>query len=147
MRTLWKLAAIAAAVLLSAGAARAEPVAVSLEDYAFDFPTYGYEIAVSGTTRNFQDKLTADDYITIVDDGYNLKTLIDRMGRRDRQKFIAFFNEHCIVGFTRDACAITASGDVELDENMKMIFRMSSATISMGAAGWSNMGDDLGAEE
>lgn len=112
------------------------PVSVKLSDYAFDFPKYGYEITVEGETQNLVEKLTADDYITIDDDGYKLKTLIDRMGRRDRQKFLSFFNENCI-GFLAK-CAITASGEIELDENMKMIFRMNTAKIGKGGKEWSN---------
>ena len=118
--------------------AASEPVQVSLADYAFDFPKHGHEITVVGKTRNFRDKLTADDYITINDDGYKLKTLIDRMGRKDRQQFIGFFNTHCIVGFRDKGCAITASGDIELDEAMRMIFRISTAKISKGGKEWSN---------
>ena len=115
-----------------------EPVSVKLADYAFDFPVYGYEITVIGTTKNFTDKLTADDHITINDEGYTLKTLIDRMNRKDRQGFISFFNDHCIVGFSSKGCVITASGDIELDQNMRMIFRMSAAKISKDGSEWSN---------
>ena len=118
--------------------AASEPVYVKMADYAFDFPSYGYEITVEGKTRNILDNLTADDYITIVDDGYTMKTLIDRMGRKDRHQFITFFNEHCVVGFGNSGCAITASGDVELDENMRMIFRVSAAKISMDGQEWTN---------
>ena len=120
--------------------AAAQPVTVSLADYAFDFPTYGYEITVVGEASNFSDKLTADDYITINDNGYNLKTLIDRMKRKDRQQFIGFFNTHCI-GLRRNRCAISASGDVELDENMRMIFRASTVKISRGVNEWTNTND------
>ena len=116
--------------------AASEPIQVSLADYAFDFATYGYEIAVTGETGNFSDKLTADDYITINDNGYTLKTLIDRMSRKDRQQFIAFFNNHCI-GFPA-VCPIAASGDVELDERMRMIFRMATVTIRKGDDEWSS---------
>lgn len=130
------IAGVALATAWAAPAA-AEPVSVSLQDYAFDFAQYGYEIAITGTTRNIHDTLTADDYITIEADGYKIKTLIDRMGRKDRQGFIAFFNANCITGFN-DGCPITAAGDVELNEDMRMIFRPSTATISMGAAKWSN---------
>ena len=131
------------AAALLAGTAYALPAAsetaqVKLADYAFDFPEYGYEIEVQGVTANFHDKLTADDYITIRDDGYSLKTLIDRMGRKDRQQFITFFNGHCI-GF-RANCPITASGDIELDENMRMIFRTSVVTISKDGKQWTNAG-------
>ena len=117
--------------------AAADPVPVSLADYAFDFPTVGYEITVTGETRNIHDKLTADDYITINDGGLKLKTLIDRMGRGDRRQFIAFFNDHCIVGFDT-GCTITASGDIELNEDMRMIFRVSTATIGKDGNEWSN---------
>ena len=113
------------------------PVPVKLSEYAFDFPKYGYEITVDGETRNLREKLTADDYIVIYDDGYKMKTLIDRMGRKDRQRFISFFNDHCI-GFATKPCAITASGEIELNEDMKMIFRMSTAKISKGGKEWSN---------
>ena len=112
--------------------AQSEMQLVSLADYAFDFPSYGYEIKVSGETKNYRDKLTADDYITITDNGYRIKTLIDRMKRRDRQEFIGFFNEHCVVGFRNAGCAILASGDIELDEEMKMIFRISTCNNQHG---------------
>jgi len=110
---------------------------VKLSDYAFDFPTYGYEITISGTTQNFIDNLTTDDYINISDEGYTIKTLIDRMDRKDRQQFITFFNENCI-GFFDSGCAITATGDVELDEDMRMIFRMNTTTIRIDGNNWSN---------
>lgn len=136
MRTL-ATAALAVSLSLVSIPGAAEPVRVSLADYAFDFPTYGYEIAVAGETKNYTDNLTADDHITITADGYKLRTLIDRMGRRDRQEFIRFFNENCII-IVGDGCAIEAEGDIELDENMRMIFRMSTATIGKGGAQWSN---------
>ena len=123
-------------IVLVTGAA-SQPVQVRLSDYAFEFPQYGYEISVTGETANFSDKLTADDYIIIRDDGYSLKTLIDRMGRKDRQQFITFFNEHCSRRL-RERCAITASGDIELDEEMRMIFRVVTTQISNGGNVWSN---------
>lgn len=82
------------ASMISASQAASGAKTVKLSDYAFDFPTYGYEITVSGTTQDFSDKLTADDYLNISDDGYTIKTLIDRMARKDRQQFITFFNEN-----------------------------------------------------
>lgn len=132
------MAAAVLATMAYALPAASEATKVKLADYAFDFPKYGYEIEVQGVTANFADKLTADDYITIRDDGYSLKTLIDRMGRKDRQQFIAFFNAHCI-GFTAK-CPITASGDMELDEKMRMIFRMSVVTIRKDGQQWTNAG-------
>lgn len=128
-------------VAIHSGPALSEPVSVALKDYAFDFPTYGHEITVTGITKNFNDKLTANNYISIDDKGYTLKTLIDRMSRKDRQQFISFFNDHCVLGFTSKGCAITASGDVELDEKMRMIFRMSFVKISINDNEWSNVAD------
>ncbi len=61
------------------------------------------------------------------------------MGRRHRQQFITFFNENCITGFAGKPCAIIASGDIELDEDMKMIFRLSTAKIGKGGNEWSNV--------
>ena len=130
------LSLIAMFVVFHAIPAASESPNVSLSDYVFDFPKYGYEITVTGTTSNYSDKLAADDHITIIDDGYSLKTLVDRMGRKDRQRFISFFNGHCI-GFTVK-CNITATGDVELDKGMRMIFRVSTAKISSGGNEWSN---------
>ena len=136
-KTILALTTLAA---LHAVPAASEPVAVTLADYAFDFPTYGYEITVTGKTRNLNDKLTADDHTTIDDGGYKIKTLIDRMGRQDRQEFMRFFNANCI-GFGADAaCPITASGEIELSKAMQMIFRVSTATISKDGNKWSNRG-------
>ena len=134
-KTILALTAIAA---LHAAPGAAEPVPVTLPDYAFDFPTVGHEITVTGTAQNLADKLTADDHITITDDGYSLRTLIDRMPRKDRRGFIQFYNQHCIGFMPTNACPITASGDIELDENMRMIFRMSTATISKDGNDWTN---------
>lgn len=131
-----RLIAVLAAV--HAVPAIAEPPAVSLADYAFDFPTYGYEITVSGTTRNMMDKLTADDHIFISDSDYTLKTLIDRMGRSDRREFMQFFNEHCIGFDPAVACPINAAGDIELDDKMRMVFRPTVVTISKDGNEWTN---------
>ena len=136
----WTVGGILASLLCAGpvSLAQTEPPKVTLADYAFDFPVIGHEITVTGTAQNLADKLTADDYISITDDGYSLRTLIDRMGRMDRRGFIQFYNQHCIGFMPTDACAITASGDIELDEDMRMIFRMSTATISNAGNDWTN---------
>lgn len=115
----------------------AEPTQTTLADYSFNFAEVGFEIAFSGTTRNYTDALTADDYITIRDKGYSMKTLIDNLPRRDRQGFIGFFNENCITGFSGTPCDIHAKGEVELDEDMQMIFRLSGVTITKSGKSWS----------
>jgi len=129
---------IALLAMLAAAPAAAESPQVSLADYAFDFPTYGYEITVAGAARNLNDKLAADDYTTIYDGNYKLKTLIDRMGRKDRREFMQFFNANCIGFSDKAGCPITASGEIELNKEMQMIFRMSTATIRKGGDEWSN---------
>lgn len=126
-----------ASVLFFVSPAVSEPKGVRLSSYAFDFPKHGYEITIEGTARNLMDKLSADDFTRIEDGGYSVKTLIDRMSRSDRQKFIAFFNAHC-VGFTNVGCQIIASGEIELDKQMCMIFRVGNTSISKGNSAWSN---------
>ena len=116
----------------------AEPSKVTLEDYAFNFPTYGFEISFTGTTKNYSDKLTVDDYITIRDNGYSMRSMIDRMGRKDRQSFIQFFNSTCI-GILSNDCDITAAGEIELNEDMKMIFLINTATVTRDGKSWTNV--------
>ena len=114
----------------------AQPPVTKLAHYAFDFPKYGYEITVVGTVSNFASKLSADDHININDEGYRIKTLIDRMSRRHRQAFISFFNDHCI-GFQAQ-CRIMATGEIELNKRMQMIFRINAVKISSRGNEWSN---------
>ena len=124
--------AIAAALasLIGAGVARAEPVQVSLADYAFNFPAHGYEIIVVGKTGDFREKAT-NDYIYITDGGYTIWARTDRLGRSDRQKFLAFYNAEC----KRSAkCAIRATGEVELDDDLQMIFRIHAAKLAGGGS-------------
>ncbi len=64
-----------------------EPVSVSLPEYAFNFPVYGYEIIVSGTTGGI-GKLSTEDSIYISDDGYRIRSRWDGLGRRGRQEFL-----------------------------------------------------------
>ena len=40
--------------------AAADPVPVSLADYAFNFPAHGYEIVVTGETGDIREKATND---------------------------------------------------------------------------------------
>ena len=127
MRTFQKCAVAASlAGLIGAGTAHAEPVAVSLADYAFNFPAHGYEIIVTGETGDFREKAT-NDFIYIRDGGYTVWARTDRLGRADRQKFLAFYNANCQQ---RAKCAITATGEVELNDELKMIFRIHAAELA-----------------
>ena len=104
----------------------AEPVEVSLPDYAFNFPAHGYEIIVTGETGDFREKAT-NDFIYIRDGGYTIWARTDRLGRADRQKFLEFYNANC----ERAAkCTIKATGEIELNDEMKMIFRIYAAELN-----------------
>ena len=111
------------------GAAQSEPVPVSLATYAFDFPTYGFEITVSGKTRLTYKPLAADGRIKIREGGYSLRSVLSGMNRDDRQAFVAFYNDHCFIRAGQRQCNITASGEVELDDDMYMFFRIQRAKL------------------
>ena len=121
--------------------AASEPTRVRLPDYAFDFPTHGYEITVAGRAHAPYGALTAEGYLDVHDGGYRMKTVIDRMSRQDRQQFIGFFNANC-VGSPYGRCKITASGDIELNKEMQMVFRPTTAAVSLGDKAWSNAGGE-----
>ena len=123
-------------VALAGRLALAEPVRVSLADYAFDFTTIGYEIEITGTTANLMESLSSGGHISISDDDYSIKAVVDGLGRRGRKEFIDFFNAHCI-GFTA-RCPITASGEIELGGSMQMVLRINEATIEAGGNSWSS---------
>ena len=112
--------------ILGVGAAWAEPTPVSLSDYAFNFPAHGYEIVIEGKTGDFREK-SGNDYIYVRDGGYVIWTRIDQLGRADRQAFVEFYNTHCE---RMEPCSITAVGEVELNDEMKMIFRIQKAELS-----------------
>lgn len=118
--------------LVSIGMARAEPVQVSLLNYAFDFPAYGYEITVTGKTRRTTEPIAAGDRIRIREGGYTLRSFINRLGRSDRRDFVVFYNEHCFIRPGGVSCEITATGEVELDDDLQMVLRIQKATLSKG---------------
>ena len=124
-------------VLFFVSPVASESKRIRLSNYAFDFPKFGYQVTIGGTARNVIDKLAADDFTRIRDDGYRVKVLIDRMSRKARQQFIAFFNANC-VGFASSGCQILASGEIELDKNMCMILRAEDAKIGRGNKVWSS---------
>ena len=105
--------------------AAADPVPVSLADYAFNFPAHGYEIIVTGETGDFREKAT-NDFIYIRDGGYTIWARTDRLGRADRQKFLEFYNANCE---RMEKCIIKATGEIELNDELKMIFRIHEAEL------------------
>ncbi len=73
------IAAMAVIGLVGIGTVRAEPVAVSLADYAYNFPKYGHTIIVGGKTGSYMGNLTSGESIRIKDEGYSLLTRLDRL--------------------------------------------------------------------
>ena len=100
--------------------ALAAPPEVALSDYAFDFTAVGYEISVTGQSSYFSDQLDAGDYIDLRDGGYTIKTVIDGLSRKNKKKFINFYNKNCKKAFMGTACHMKVTGEVALDDNMKM---------------------------
>ena len=124
MRTITATAAFIG--LIGSGVAQAEPTAVSLQDYAFNFPTHGYEIIVAGRTGNPQ-YIAVEDMVLVKDGSYTVTARIDRLGRSDRQQFMTFYAEHC--KFTKP-CDIRMGGEVELDKELRMKLFIQGAELS-----------------
>ena len=107
---------------------QAEPVETTLNDYAFDFASIGYEIKFAGKTSYFSDELSANDYFDVRADGYTLRARADKLSRIGRKNFISYFNKNCRL-FSRSECIIILSGEVELDENFRMIIWATSIEV------------------
>lgn len=99
----------------------AEPVNTTLEEYAFDFSSIGYEITFPATTAYFLDPMTGNDYFTVSSNGYSLEARIDKLSRKGRKEFTEFFNLNCKNDFSTPKCDIELTGEVELDDKYKMI--------------------------
>tara|TARA_Y100000814_G_scaffold121400_1_gene86990 strand:- start:511 stop:921 length:411 start_codon:yes stop_codon:yes gene_type:complete len=97
-----------------------KPTPTTLEDYAYDFSTIGYEIVFPATSGYF-DAMNAGDYFNAKDKGYTIKVRIESLSRNSRREFVSYYNENCKYDFMNDTCPITVSGEVELDESMGMI--------------------------
>ena len=100
--------------------AMAAPPEVALSDYAFDFTTVGYEISVTGQSSYFSDQLDAGDSIALRDGGYTIKTVIDGLSRKNKKEFINYYNKNCKKSFMGSACHMKITGEVALDDTMKM---------------------------
>ena len=112
--------------LVGSGVAQAKPVAVSLQDYAFNFPAHGYEIVVNGRTGN-PHYIAVEDMVLVKDGSYTVTARIDRLSRSDRQQFMTFYAEHC--KFTKP-CEIRMGGEVELDKELRMKLFIQGAELS-----------------
>ncbi len=97
----------------------AAPVNVTLSDYAFDFTAVGYEISVTGLSSYFEP-LNAGDYFSLRDGAYTMKTVIGGLSRKNKKTFINYYNKNCKESFIGSDCHIRVTGEVALDDNMKM---------------------------
>jgi hypothetical protein len=98
----------------------AKPISTTLQDYAYDFSTIGYEIIFPAISGYF-DAMNAGDYFHAKDKGYTIKVRIEGLSRNSRRDFVSYYNENCKNDFMNDTCPMAVSGEVELDESMGMV--------------------------
>ena len=98
----------------------AKPISTTLQDYAYDFSTIGYEITIPAISGYF-DAMNAGDYFNAKDKGYTIKVRIESLSRNSRREFVSYYNENCKYDFMNDTCPMMVSGEVELDESMAMV--------------------------
>ncbi len=102
----------------------------SLEEYAYDFATIGYDVTITGDSTYF-DPMNAGDYFTLEDSGYTLETRIDGMSRKGKKEFIKFYNANCEISWTDVSyCNITVTGETELNEMMALVLTATSITFN-----------------
>ncbi len=122
------LSALAIAFTFTATASVADPSKItSLEDYTFDFATLGYEVVFSGIIYNYSETLENGDYVWLRDGGYNVKVSFDALSRKSKHDLTNVFNENC-VGYDEE-CAVTVSGEVQLDEDMQVLVIAREVTL------------------
>jgi len=120
---------IAALILSTVGVSAAEYTKTTLEDYAFDFTSIGYEIEVSGKTSIFST--SADQWIWLRDTGRKVKVNFSTLSRNGRKQVIDHMNSSC-KGFGV-TCPVTVKGEVEFDEDMQMQIKAFEMSLSSKA--------------
>ena len=100
----------------------AKPVSTTLQDYAYDFSTIGYEIAFPASSSYFIP-MTADDYFNATDGSYTLEVRIDGLSRKARKDFVTYYNENCELSFSDKECQLYLEGEIELTGTMSMILK------------------------
>jgi len=98
------------------------PVKTTLENYAYDFPSIGYEISFTASSSYFVP-MSADDYFNATDGGYILEVRIDGLSRKARKDFVSYYNDNCEMSFSGDECQLLIEGEIELTSMMSMILK------------------------
>tara|TARA_B110000116_G_C16654048_1_gene498661 strand:+ start:386 stop:805 length:420 start_codon:yes stop_codon:yes gene_type:complete len=109
-------------ILILAALLQSAPVKTTLENYAYDFPSIGYEISFPASSSYFIP-MSADDYFNVESGGYTLEVRIDGLSRTARKDFVSYYNEHCEISFTDEECQLSIEGEIELTAIMSMILK------------------------
>mgnify|MGYP006192948999 CR=1 FL=1 len=97
-----------------------ETVPTNLKDYAYDFPSIGYDISFPATS-SYYSELKAGDSFKGENEGYKIIVRIENLSRNNRREFISYYNKNCKDDYSNDICPMIIEGEVELDESMSMI--------------------------
>jgi len=108
--------------LFLASLLEAAPVKTTLENYAYDFPSIGYEISFTASSSYFVP-MSADDYFNATDGGYILEVRIDGLSRKARKDFVSYYNDNCEMSFSGEECQLLIEGEIELTSMMSMILK------------------------
>lgn len=101
---------------------QSSPVKTTLENYAYDFPSIGYEISFTASSSYFVP-MSADDYFNATDGGYILEVRIDGLSRKARKDFVSYYNDNCEMSFSGEECQLLIEGEIELTSMMSMILK------------------------
>ena len=108
--------------LFLASLLEAAPVKTTLENYAYDFPSIGYEISFTASSSYFVP-MSSDDYFNATDGGYILEVRIDGLSRKARKDFVSYYNDNCEMSFSGEECQLLIEGEIELTSMMSMILK------------------------
>ena len=103
-------------VALAATMGTAVAVDTTLEDYAYDFVSVGYDITIEGISYHYGYGITAGDVLEVQSGDYTMSTIIDGISRKNRRAFVQFYNENC-----ENHCEVRVSGEIALNSEMQMI--------------------------
>ena len=84
---------------------QATPIKTTLENYAYDFPSIGYDISFPASSSYFIP-MSADDYFNATDGGYTLEVRIDGLSRNARKDFVSYYNDNCELSFSGEECQL-----------------------------------------
>ncbi len=104
------------------GLLQADPIKTTLENYAYDFASIGYEISFPASSSYFIP-MSADDYFNATDGGYTLEVRIDGLSRKARKDFVSYYNDNCELTFSGEECQLLLEGEIELTATMSMILK------------------------